>query len=602
MNRNDIIPVFFACDNKFVKYTMVAIKSLIENASKEYWYKLHILHTDISSEMMEKVLRLSADHFEIEFVDVSGYLKSVEKKLPIRDYYTNTTYYRFFISEMFVEYEKAIYLDSDMIILGDISKLYNRELGNNLTGAVRDQVVLQVDTFSEYVEKVLGLDRNEYFNAGMMLLNCKLFRKSNVLVRFLELLHTYRFVVAQDQDYLNVICKNRVLWLEPEWNAEVFGVIPCEEKDICILHYNMASKPWYSLKNRMSSYFWNYACKTECYEEIKTGMNLYTESDRRRDEQTGENLIMMAISEINNENNYCNLMKKSEKQSKERKQVLERIAQYEREGRFDEDVEEDPPAPILMPEDIDYLHRGWKGKIRTIYAEKMGRWFMNLLIRKKQLLIKEINGLDNFNALKSGAIITCNHFNAFDSFAMQIAYDTSKHGRRKLYRVIREGNYTNFPGFYGFLMRNCYTLPLSSNYETMKMFMSAVDKLLKAGHYVLIYPEQSMWWNYQKPKPLKKGAYTFAAMNNVPVLPIFITMQDSSLLGPDGFYIQEYTIHVSEAIYPDVKKSKSQNIEDMRNQNYQVWKRIYEDTYHMKLEYTCDFEVNFAGKLAECNK
>lgn len=601
MNRNDVIPVFYACDNKFVKYTMVAIKSLIENASKEYRYKIHILHTDISTEMMEKTKRLSTTNFEIDFVDVTEYLKSVEKKLPIRDYYTSTTYYRFFISEMFEEYDKAIYLDSDMIILGDISQLYHRELGNNLTGAVRDQVVLQVDTFSEYVEKVLGLNHNEYFNAGMMLINCKQFRKSNVLVRFLELLHTYRFVVAQDQDYLNVICKNRVLWLGPEWNTEVFGVIPCEEKDIRILHYNMASKPWYSRENRMSSYFWDYASRTECYEEIIEGMSHYTESDRKRDEQTGENLIMMAISEINNENNYCNLIKKAERQSKERLQVLERIAQYEREGRFDEDVEDDPPAPVLMPEDIDYLHKGWKGKIRAIYAEKMGRWFMNLLIRKKQLIIKDINGLENFDALKSGAIITCNHFNAFDSFAMQITYDTAKHGRKKLYRVIREGNYTNFPGFYGFLMRNCYTLPLSSNYETMKKFISAVNKLLKAGHFVLLYPEQSMWWNYKKPKPLKKGAFTFAAENNVPVLPVFITMQDSNIIGADGFPVQEYTIHISEPIYPDDNKSKAQNVEDMRNQNYQVWKKIYEDTYHIRLEYTCDSEVDNAGKLAKSN-
>ena len=252
------------------------------------------------------------------------------------------------------------------------------------------------------------------------------------------------------------------------------------------------------------------------------------------------------------------------------------------------DVEDDPPAPVLMPDDIDYLHKGWKAGLRTIYAEKMGRWFINLLVRKKQLLIKDIEGLENFEAVKSGAIITCNHFNAFDSFAMQITYDSTKHGRRKLYRVIREGNYTNFPGFYGFLMRNCNTLPLSSNFETMKKFMSAVDKLLQSGHYVLIYPEQSMWWNYKKPKPLKKGAFTFAAKNNVPVIPIFITMEDSSVMGPDGFYIQEYTIHVSKPIYPDASKTKVENTEYMRSQNYKLWKDIYEETYQVPLQYTCD--------------
>jgi len=43
-----------------------------------------------------------------------------------------------------------------------------------------------------------------------------------------------------------------------------------------------------------------------------------------------------------------------------------------------------------------------------------------------------------------------------------------------------------------------------------------------------------MWWNYRKPKPLKPGAYTFAAKNHVPVLPCFITMKDSDIMGEDG--------------------------------------------------------------------
>ena len=71
-----------------------------------------------------------------------------------------------------------------------------------------------------------------------------------------------------------------------------------------------------------------------------------------------------------------------------------------------------------------------------------------------------------------GAVITCNHFHPMDSFIMQKVFDASKHPKR-MYRVIREGNYTSFPGFYGFLMRNCNTLPLSSNMQTMKKFLRA---------------------------------------------------------------------------------------------------------------------------------
>ena len=119
----------------------------------------------------------------------------------------------------------------------------------------------------------------------------------------------------------------------------------------------------------------------------------------------------------------------------------------------------------------------------------------------------------------------------------------------------------------------------------MKEFMKAVDTHLQDGHFILIYPEQSMWWNYKKPKPLKKGGYVFAAKNNVPVLPCFITMEDSDILDGDGFFVQEYTIYVGEPIYPDVNKSKDENVKAMMEKNAAIWKEIYESTYNKPLEY-----------------
>ena len=130
---------------------------------------------------------------------------------------------------------------------------------------------------------------------------------------------------------------------------------------------------------------------------------------------------------------------------------------------------------------------------------------------------------------------------------------------KRLYKVIREGNYTNFSGLYGFFFRNCDTLPLSSNKRTMVKFMKAVDTLLNKGDFILIYPEQSMWWNYRKPKPLKNGAFKIAARNNVPVIPIFITMQDSEIIGEDGYPVQEYIINIKEPIYPNKELSEKEN-------------------------------------------
>lgn len=124
-------------------------------------------------------------------------------------------------------------------------------------------------------------------------------------------------------------------------------------------------------------------------------------------------------------------------------------------------------------------------------------YFWNLR-RKKELILCKTEGLEHLAGVK-GAVITCNHFHPMDSFIMQKVFDASKHPKR-MYRVIREGNYTSFPGFYGFLMRNCNTLPLSSNMQTMKKFLRAVDQVLSEGNCLLIYPEQSMWWNYRKPQ------------------------------------------------------------------------------------------------------
>lgn len=280
-------------------------------------------------------------------------------------------------------------------------------------------------------------------------------------------------------------------------------------------------------------------------------------------------------------------------QAQDRLDVLKRIEEYEKLGTFDVDAEIDPPDLELKPNKVDYLRKKIKNKIKTKLAYTVARKFLNKLIKMGVLRVKDIEGIENFANLKTGAIITCNHFNPMDSFAMQMCYDASKHKKRKMFKVIKEGNFTNpppEPKLFGFLMKNCYTLPLSSNRVTMRKFLSSVDKILQKGHFILIYPEQSLWWNYRKPKPLKKSAFKFAASNNVPVLPIFITLEDSSDLGPDGFPIQEYTIHVEKPIYKDENLGLSDAAEKMKQENFRVWKNVYEKTYKCKLEYTTDKE------------
>lgn len=275
--------------------------------------------------------------------------------------------------------------------------------------------------------------------------------------------------------------------------------------------------------------------------------------------------------------------------SPDRLAIMAEIEKLEREGKFDVDPEKDPPTIELEPDQIDYLRRSITDKLKARTANKIGETFLNNLLRKNKLIIKEINGIENLNKVESGAMITCNHFNPFDSFTVEKVFRTSNQIKnKKLYKVIREGNYTNFPGLYGFLFRNCDTLPLSSNMRTMTIFMKAVDEILQRGDFILIYPEQSLWWNYKKPKPLKSGAFRLATRNNVPVIPIFITMQDSDKIGDDGFPIQEYIVNIAEPIYPDENLSEKENTVIMKEKNSEVWKEIYEDFYKIPLTYTTE--------------
>ena len=282
------------------------------------------------------------------------------------------------------------------------------------------------------------------------------------------------------------------------------------------------------------------------------------------------------------------MSKEKIKKDEERLNIIKKIREYERDGKFDIDVEDDPPTIPLKPNEVDFLRKKFSSKIKAKIANKKAIDFFKKLIKENKVIIENVKGIQNIKELKNtGFIITCNHFNPFDTFVVEKTFLENKTTRKqKLYKVIREGNYTNFPGFYGLLMRNCYTLPLSENKHVLNEFLEATKQILKNKDAVLIFPEESMWWNYRKPKPLKSGAFHIATISNVPILPIFITMKDSKIIGEDGFPIQRYTVNIGKPIYPNKEKKKKENINQMKEENYNTWKEIYEDFYKKKLKYT----------------
>lgn len=272
--------------------------------------------------------------------------------------------------------------------------------------------------------------------------------------------------------------------------------------------------------------------------------------------------------------------------SEDRKEVLRKIDEYERKGWFDKDVENDPPSPELRPEDVDYLGKKLSSKIKTAIANKMGRKFFEKMIKEGAVVIDGMEGRENLRLLKdTGAVITCNHFGIPDNYILYHCIQKSLK-KKRLYKVIREGNYTGFSGLFGFLFRNCNTLPLSSNRRTMVNFMSAADTLLRRGEAVLIYPEQGMWWNYRKPRPFKIGAFKIAARAGVPVLPTFVTMKDDETkLDEHNYPLQHYTLHVMPPVYPDKTLSEKQAAEKMKEDTFALYKAKYEEVYGVPLAY-----------------
>ena len=605
----EVIPIFFAVDDGYIPFLAVTLQSIVEKSKEEYYYVVKILYTNISEENKEKINKYKRENIEIEFVNLNYYIEKVKDKLYTRDYFSMTTYFRLFISNLYPQYNKAIYLDSDIVLLTDVAELYMQDIGDNLVGAVADDIIQQNEVFQEYVEKVVGVaSYKTYFNAGMLIMNLDELRKTDFQGKFLYLLETVKYSVVQDQDYLNRICKGRVKLLDKSWNVMPNATKDINEADIKLIHYNYQYKPWHYDNIPYAKYFWDLAKKTEFYNKLAEVKENFTDEMKYQDRVADTKLRELAKKEtdcVGDDRAYIKSNSEEKKhrdykkyllpkryrnsviESQSREEVYERIRDLEKNGIFDLDVEQDPPTIPLTPENVDYLREKGLNRIKNVLANRMGEKYLKDLIKNKKLIIKDIKGLENLENVKTGAMITCNHFNPNDFLTIeQVFRKTSQIKTKKLYKVIREGNYTNFPGFPGFLFRNGNTLPLSANTSTMIEFMKAVDTILQRGDFILIYPEQSMWWNYRKPKPLKIGAYKMAAKNNVPVIPIFITMEDSEIIGDDGEPVQEYTVNIAKPIYPDENLSIKENTEKMREENAKVWKEIYEDFYKIPLEYT----------------
>ena len=247
MNKLNEIPIFFTVDDKYAPFLAVAMESLVNHISDENMYIINIMTTAMSEENRFKINKYERSNVKIVYYDVNDLADSIKDKLYTRDYYSISTYFRLFIPNMFKQYDKILYLDSDIVILDDIANLYNIDLGDNYVGAAQDDVIATEQIFRDYAEKVIGHNSyKNYFNAGILLMNLRKLREIDFENKFLHLLDTVKYYVAQDQDYLNRFCKGNVTMFSTDWDRMPVNQAKVNDIDnLKLVHYNLAFKPWH---------------------------------------------------------------------------------------------------------------------------------------------------------------------------------------------------------------------------------------------------------------------------------------------------------------------------------------------------------------------
>ena len=303
-NKIQEIPVFFATDDNYLPFLDVAVRSLIENASRKYNYRIIVLNTGLQKEGMLKIKDLEDKNFKIDFYDISKYFDEVKNKLRNVFHFSLACYYRLFIEKLFPQYQKAIYLDCDIVVLGDISELYNIDMKDNLIAGSIERFVATTPEFKKYTETVLGIDCMNYINSGILLMNLEKIRESKIEEKFLNILNEYNFkTIAPDQDYLNFLCKDRILYLPSGWNKTPLASVPVEGK-LNIVHYALVKKPWQYDDVLYGEYFWQYAEKSSFYRDIVLKRQNFSEDDKRKKERANIEIVELANEITASENTF----------------------------------------------------------------------------------------------------------------------------------------------------------------------------------------------------------------------------------------------------------------------------------------------------------
>lgn len=270
MNRSNNSPINIACaaDEAFAMPMAVMLHSALKNIADNQQVHVFAIDGGIKESSKKKILdSLNNNLVTFDWIQAPD---SLPENLPIAKHVlphiNKSTYYRLLLSRILPDnIEKIIYLDSDLVILGDLNELWQMEIANNYVMAAQDcgiPVVSAPYGIKKYNE--LGISPTQkYFNAGVLVMNISKWRSEDIDVKLFKYLETHReFVQHHDQEAMNAVFAGAWGEISPQWNQTplLFGYSswnesPYQELDYSnavnnpyIVHYASTAKPWNSFE------------------------------------------------------------------------------------------------------------------------------------------------------------------------------------------------------------------------------------------------------------------------------------------------------------------------------------------------------------------
>jgi lipopolysaccharide biosynthesis glycosyltransferase len=223
MKENQPIVIVVACDNHYMPLLAGLIKSIEINHKSPEHIHFFILDDGISARNKSKLERsVSPAVFTIHWL-----LKDEVIPEGMSIPYDNSSYPLIIHMRMFIpyfipaEYEKVIYMDVDMIVNDDISKLWETDLQEFIIAAVIDVRIRKFDSHSAVRNyRELGFDsETKYFNTGLLLMDTRKWREKDLTPKIFRCIDDNReFANYPDQYGLNVIFAGQWLEIDTKWS------------------------------------------------------------------------------------------------------------------------------------------------------------------------------------------------------------------------------------------------------------------------------------------------------------------------------------------------------------------------------------------------